>query len=162
MFRSWNNDTITLLIITIHGRTKYSLIERDLDNHQTEIDFFGSVMKNLTLKPGSHIIVMVPAVPAAVSNSEYDYDSCVLSQVPQAEFNFVPGTAGTVQSGKRNLMSLCWGGGVLHSSLARKQEAKKQFCQLFLLRCYWILNERRNQVEHKQTFRISEIFWRRQ
>ena len=37
-----------LLIITIHGRTKYSLIEGDLDNHQTEIDFFGSVMKNLT------------------------------------------------------------------------------------------------------------------
>ena len=35
-----------LLIITIHGRTKYSLIEGDLDNHQTEIDF-GSVMKNL-------------------------------------------------------------------------------------------------------------------
>ena len=40
---------IRLLIITIHGRTKYSLlIEGDLDNHQTEIDFFGSVMKNLT------------------------------------------------------------------------------------------------------------------
>ena len=38
---------IRLLIITIHGRTKYSLIEGDLDNHQTEIDF-GSVMKNLT------------------------------------------------------------------------------------------------------------------
>ena len=37
-----------LLIITIHGRTKYSSIEGDLDNHQTEIDFFGSVMKNLT------------------------------------------------------------------------------------------------------------------
>ena len=35
---------IPLLIITIHGRTKYSLIEGDLD-HQTEIDF-GSVMKN--------------------------------------------------------------------------------------------------------------------
>ena len=39
---------IRLLIITIHGRTKYSLIEGDLDNHQTETDF-GSVMKNLTL-----------------------------------------------------------------------------------------------------------------
>ena len=38
---------IRLLIITTHGRTKYSLIEGDLDNHQTEIDF-GSVMKNLT------------------------------------------------------------------------------------------------------------------
>ena len=38
---------IRLLIITIHGRTKYSLIKGDLDNHQTEIDF-GSVMKNLT------------------------------------------------------------------------------------------------------------------
>ena len=29
---------IRLLIITIHGRTKYSLIEGDSDNHQTEID----------------------------------------------------------------------------------------------------------------------------
>ena len=37
---------IQLLIITIHGRTKYSLIEGDLYNLQTEIDF-GSVMKNL-------------------------------------------------------------------------------------------------------------------
>ena len=35
------------LLITIQGRTKYSLIEGDLDNHQTETDF-GSVMKNLT------------------------------------------------------------------------------------------------------------------
>ena len=40
---------IRLLIITIHKRTKYSLIEGDLDNHQTEIDCFGSVMKNFTL-----------------------------------------------------------------------------------------------------------------
>ena len=42
----------------IHGRTKYSsLIEGDLDNHQTEIDFFGSVMKNLTfdLKPNKGV-----------------------------------------------------------------------------------------------------------
>ena len=39
---------IRLLIITILRRTKYSLIEGDLDNHQTEIDFFGSVTKNLT------------------------------------------------------------------------------------------------------------------
>ena len=37
---------IKILIITIHGRTKYSLIEGDLDNHQTEIGF-SSVMKNL-------------------------------------------------------------------------------------------------------------------
>ena len=59
------------------------------------------------VKPGSHITVMVPAVPAAVSKAEYDYGTCVLSQVPQAEVNIVPGTAGTVQSGKRNLMSLC-------------------------------------------------------
>ena len=29
---------IRLLIITIHGRIKYSLIEGDSDNHQTEID----------------------------------------------------------------------------------------------------------------------------
>ena len=51
--------------------------------------------------------VMVPAVPAAVSKAEYDCGTCVLSQVPQAEFNVVPGTAGTVQSGKRNVTSLC-------------------------------------------------------
>ena len=38
---------IRSLIITIQGRTKYSLIEGDLDNHQTGTDF-GSVMKNLT------------------------------------------------------------------------------------------------------------------
>ena len=60
-----------------------------------------------SLKPGSHITVMVPAVPAVVSKAEYDYGTCVLSPVPQAEFNLVCGTAGTVQSGKRNLMSLC-------------------------------------------------------
>ena len=52
----------------------------------------------LTLKPGSHITVMVPAVPAAVSKADYDYGTCVLFQVPQAEFNLVPGTAGRVQS----------------------------------------------------------------
>ena len=38
------------------------------------------------LKPGSHITVMVPA---AVSKAEYDCGTCVLSQVPQAEFNVV-------------------------------------------------------------------------
>ena len=38
---------IRLLIIMINGITKYSLIEGDLGNHQTEIDF-GSVMKSLT------------------------------------------------------------------------------------------------------------------
>ena len=50
---------------------------------------------------------MVPAVPAVVSKAEYDYGTCVLSPVPQAEFNLVCGTAGTVKLGKRNLMSLC-------------------------------------------------------
>ena len=59
------------------------------------------------IKPGSHITLMVPAVPTAVSKAEYDYGTCVLSQVLQADFNLVPGTAGTVQPGKRNLMSLC-------------------------------------------------------
>ena len=58
------------------------------------------------LKPDPHITVMVSAVPEVVSNAEYDYGTCVLSQVPQAEFNLVCGTAGTVQSGKSNLMSL--------------------------------------------------------
>ena len=38
---------IGLLIIMINGITEYSLIEGDLGNHQTEIDF-GSVMRNLT------------------------------------------------------------------------------------------------------------------
>ena len=51
-----------------------------------------------SLKPGSHITVIVPVVPAVVSQPKYDYGTCVLSQVPQAEFNLVCGTAGTVQS----------------------------------------------------------------
>ena len=42
MFRSRNKDAING-IITIHGRTKYSLIEEDLDSHQTEIDFKKSI-----------------------------------------------------------------------------------------------------------------------
>ena len=59
----------------------------------------------------------------------------ILSQVPQAEFNLVCDAAGTVQSNKRNLTSLCRSG-VFCSSLARKQEANKQFfCQYFLLCC---------------------------
>ena len=49
------------------------------------------------MKPGSHITAMVPAVPAAVSKAEYEYGTCALSQVPKAEFNLVPGTAGRVQ-----------------------------------------------------------------
>ena len=40
-------------------------------------------------EPGSHITVMLPAVPAVVSSAEYDYGTCVLSQLPQAEFNLV-------------------------------------------------------------------------
>ena len=34
------------------------------------------------LKPRPHITVMVPAVQEVVSNAEYDYGTCVLSQVP--------------------------------------------------------------------------------
>ena len=41
---------IQLLIITIHGRTKCSLIEGDLDHRETEINF-GSGTKNLTFEP---------------------------------------------------------------------------------------------------------------
>ena len=67
--------------------------------------FFNARHEEL-FKPGSHITVMVPEVPAVVSKAENDYGTCVLSQVPQAEFNLVCGTAGTVQSGKSNLMSL--------------------------------------------------------
>ena len=59
-----------------------------------------------SLKPGSHITIRVPAVPAIVSKAEYDHGTCVLSKVPQPEFNLVCGTAGTVESGKSNLMSL--------------------------------------------------------
>ena len=61
---------------------------------------FAVLFALLFLKPDFHIIVMVPAV---VSKAEYDYGTCVLSQVPQAEFNLV---CGTVQSGKSNLRSL--------------------------------------------------------
>ena len=69
--------------------------------------FFNARHEEL-FKPGSHITVMVPisAVPAVLSKAEYDYSTCVLFQVPQAEFNLVCGTAGTVQSGNSNLMSL--------------------------------------------------------
>ena len=38
MFRSQYEDT-KLLVIKIHGRTNCSLIEGDLDRHETEIDF---------------------------------------------------------------------------------------------------------------------------
>ena len=65
-----------------------------------------SIRTDERVKPGSHITEMVPAVPAVVSKAEYDYGTCVLSQVPPAEFNLVCGTAGTVQSGESNLMSL--------------------------------------------------------
>ena len=41
---------------------------------------------------------MVPALPAVVSQAEHDYGTCVLSHVPQAEFNLISGTAGTVQA----------------------------------------------------------------
>ena len=73
------------------------------------VDTFTKIQNtsDICYKPGSHITVMVPAVPAAVFKAEYDYGTCVLSQVLQAEFNLVPGTAGTVQPGKENLMSLC-------------------------------------------------------
>ena len=54
-------------------------------------------------KFGSHITVMVPAVPAEVSKAEYDYGTCVL---PQAEFNLVCSTAGTVVREKQSRESL--------------------------------------------------------
>ena len=88
-----------------------------------------------TDKPGSNIIVMVPVVPAVVFKAEYDYGTCVLSQVPQTEFNLVCGTAGTTKSGKSNLMSFWWSG-VLHSLLSKwLQESKKHviFSNFFFL-----------------------------
>ena len=57
---------------------KFSLKGRDLAPCNSEI------FSSLSLKPGSHITVMVPAV---VSKAEYDYGACVLFQVPQAEFS---------------------------------------------------------------------------
>ena len=69
-----------------------------------------------------------------MSKAEYDYGTCVLSSVSQAEFNLFCSTAGTVQSEKRNLMSLCRSG-VLHSSLSKwLQKSKKQaiFANVFL------------------------------
>ena len=55
----------------------------------------------LYFKPDFHITIQV-----VESQAEYDYGACVLSQVPQVEFNLVCGTAGTVQSEKSNLMNL--------------------------------------------------------
>ena len=65
---------------------------------------------------------------------------------------------GTLQSAKRNLMSLCWSG-VLHSSLSDwlQKARNKQFCQCFLLG-YRRLDRRRNQVESKHKFWIRQIF----
>ena len=57
------------------------------------------------VKHGSHIIVMTFTVPVVVSRVELDYDTCVLSQVPQAEFNLASGTVGTVQSDLRKIKS---------------------------------------------------------
>ena len=72
---------------------------------------FGFIVKLLTVslfiilyfKPGFHITIMLQMVE---SQAEYDYGACVLSQVPQAEFNLVCSTAGTVQSEKSNLINL--------------------------------------------------------
>ena len=72
---------------------------------------FGFIVKIFTVslfvilyfKPGFQITIMVLV---AESQAEYDYGACVLSQYPQAEFNLVYGTAGTVQSEKSNLMNL--------------------------------------------------------
>ena len=75
----------------------------DHSKYQNTVYFIFIIDK---LKPGSHITVTVPAVPAAVSKAGYDYGTCVLSQLSKAEFNLVCGTAGTVQSWKNNLMSL--------------------------------------------------------
>ena len=65
--------------------------------------FIVSLFIILYFKPGFHITIMVQVVE---SQAEYDYGTCVLSLVPQAEFNLVCGTAGIVQSEKSNLMSL--------------------------------------------------------
>ena len=61
-----------------------------------------------TVKPGSHVTVMTSTVMAEVSQLEHDYGTCILSQVPHAEFNLLCGTAGTARSDlkKINLMSL--------------------------------------------------------
>ena len=80
---------------------------------------------------------MVPAVPAEVSKTEYDYGTCVLSQVPQAEFNLVCGTSGTVQSGKSNQYHeslLKWSSSQFSFRMAARKQETSNFCQCFLLR----------------------------
>ena len=107
------------------------------------------------LKPGSDITVMVPAVPALVSKAEYDYGTCVLSPVPQAEFNLVCGTAGTVQ----------WVFAEVEFFIVRfqngcKKARNKHFLPMF---SSWLSKTRpkKNQVESKHKLWISEIIRQR-
>ena len=66
-------------------------------------NFYSFFVYYSVFKPGFHITIMVQVVE---SQAGYDYGACVLSQVPQVEFNLVCGTAGTVQSEESNLMNL--------------------------------------------------------
>ena len=45
-------------------------------------DIYFHTPSKIRQKSGSHITVMVPAVPAVVFKAEYDCGACVLSQVP--------------------------------------------------------------------------------
>ena len=110
---------------------------------------------NLTaLKPGFHITVMAPTVR---SQAEY-------------EMRLVPGTAGRVQSCLRYRQYRTVREKQSHEveffvvTLSFKTAAGKQetnnFCQFFVLG-YRRLNQRRNQVEYKHKFWISEIFRQR-
>ena len=69
---------------------------------------------------------MIPAVPAVGSHADYDYGTCVLSRVQQAELILSVVPPVPYNQGKATSQSLCCSG-VLRSSLSEwLQESKKQ------------------------------------
>ena len=98
-----------------------------------------NVLNNLhSTEPTLYGVIMVQVVE---SQAEYDYGTCVLSQVPQAEFNLVCGTAGTVQSEKNNLMNLSWTG-VLRSLLSKWLHESNKETFLSIFSSCWLSNIR--------------------
>ena len=105
---------------------------------------------------------MVPAVPAVVSKAEYDYgtagtagrfqscpryrrQSSILSAVPPVPYSQTKGISRVFAK--------------VEFFIVRLQESKKQTNNFFANIVFFVVhNQRRNQVEHKHKFWISEIF----
>ena len=69
----------------------------------------GTHHKMVSLQPMSafHLCFRRDTLLSLVLTRDSNYGTCVLYQVPQADFSLVSSTAGTAQSGKNNLKSLC-------------------------------------------------------